>query len=170
MLKLDACEDVHVTEEADQSLQIPAEFSDAKELSIDDICGAFSGMNLNGDVYFDPAESATCPGNKLIISRRRRTPEEEEYLRGFNPRAPNFLPLELDPDAEKVDLKHQMVDERKNAEEWMIDYALRQAVTNLAPARKKKVELLVQAFETVLPHDEGDKKSISPTRPVQACN
>ncbi|RCV17944.1 hypothetical protein SETIT_3G261200v2 [Setaria italica] len=170
MPKLDACEAVHVTEEADQSLQIPAEFSDAKEPSIDDICGAFSGMNLKGDVYFDPAESATCPGNKLIISRRRRTPEEEEYLRGFNPRAPNFLPLELDPDAEKVDLKHQMMDERKNAEEWMIDYALRQAVTNLAPARKKKVELLVQAFETVLPHDEEDKKSISPTRPVQACN
>ncbi|CAN6351189.1 unnamed protein product [Urochloa humidicola] len=166
---IDACEDVCVTEEADQSLQIPAEFTDAKEPSIDDICGAFSGMNLKGDVYFDPAESATCPRNELIISRRRRTPEEEEYLRGFNPRAPNFLPLELDPDAEKVDLKHQMMDERKNAEEWMIDYALRRAVTNLAPARKKKVELLVQAFETVLPHDE-DKKSITPTRPAQACN
>ncbi|OEL37850.1 hypothetical protein BAE44_0001131 [Dichanthelium oligosanthes] len=170
MPKLDSCEDVRVTEEADQSLQIPAEFTDAKEPSIDDICGAFSGMNLKGDVYFDPVESATCPRNKLIISRRRRTPEEEEYLRGFNPRPANFLPLELDPDAEKVDLKHQMMDERKNAEEWMIDYALRRAVTNLAPARKKKVELLVQAFETVLPHDEDDKKSISPTRPVQACN
>ncbi|RLN28374.1 uncharacterized protein C2845_PM05G23820 [Panicum miliaceum] len=168
--KVDACEDIRATEEADQSLQKPADFADAKEPSIDDICGAFSGMNLKGDVYFDPAESATCPRNKLIISRRRRTPEEEEYLRGFNPRAPNFLPLELDPDAEKVDLKHQMMDERKNAEEWMIDYALRRAVTNLAPARKKKVELLVQAFETVLPHDEDDKKSITPTRPVQACN
>ncbi|CAL4900459.1 unnamed protein product [Urochloa decumbens] len=167
---LDACKDVCVTEEADQSLQIPADFTDAEEPSIDDICGAFSGMNLKGDVYYDPAESATCPRNKLIISRRRRTPEEEEYLRGFNPRAPNFLPLELDADAEKVDLKHQMMDERKNAEEWMIDYALRRAVTNLAPARKKKVELLVQAFETVLPHDEDDKKSITPTRPAQACN
>ncbi|KAG2619619.1 hypothetical protein PVAP13_3NG113800 [Panicum virgatum] len=168
--KLDACEYIRATEEEDQSLQITGDFADAKEPSIDDICGAFSGMNLKGAVYFDPAESATCPRNKLIISRRRRTPEEEEYLRGFNPRAPNFLPPELDPDAEKVDLKHQMMDERKNAEEWMIDYALRRAVTNLAPARKKKVELLVQAFETVLPHDEDDKKSITPTRPVQACN
>jgi hypothetical protein len=91
-------------------------------------------------------------------------------MRGFNPRAPNFLPLELDPDAEKVDLRHQMVDNRKNAEEWMIDYALRRAVTNLAPARKKKVELLIQAFETVLPHDEDDKKSMTPPRPIQACN
>jgi len=168
--KLDACEYIRATEEEDQSLQTTGDFADAKEPSIDDICGAFSGMNLKGAVYFDPAESATCPRNKLIISRRRRTPEEEEYLRGFNPRAPNFLPPELDPDAEKVDLKHQMMDERKNAEEWMIDYALRRAVTNLAPARKKKVELLVQAFETVLPHDEDDKKSITPTRPVQACN
>ncbi|XP_062179298.1 calmodulin binding protein PICBP-like [Phragmites australis] len=182
--------DAHTTEETNQSSKvqilehkydcsaeghaepqnIPAEFTDAKEPSIDDICGAFSGMTLKGDVYFDPAESATCPRNKLIISRRRRTPEEEEYLRDFNPRAPNFLPLELDPDAEKVDLKHQMMDERKNAEEWMIDYALRRALTNLAPARKKKVELLVQAFETVLPHDEDDKKSITPTRSVQICN
>ncbi|OQU77915.1 hypothetical protein SORBI_3009G121100 [Sorghum bicolor] len=168
----DASKDTHVTEETNQSfnMQMPAEFTDAKEPSIDDICGAFSGMNLKGDVYFDPAEFSTCPGNKLIISRRRRTPEEEEYLRGFNPRAPNFLPLELDPDAEKVDLKHQMMDERKNAEEWMIDYALRRAVTNLAPARKKKVELLVQAFETVVPHDEDDKKNISRSRPVQPCN
>lgn len=168
----DATKDIRVTEETNESFnaQMPAECTDAKEPSIDDICGAFSGMNLKGDVYFDPAESATCPRNKLIISRRRRTPEEEEYLRGFNPRAPNFLPLELDPDAEKVDLKHQMMGERKNAEEWMIDYALRRAVTNLAPARKKKVELLVQAFETVLPHDEDDKKNVSPSRPVQACN
>lgn len=168
----DATKDIRVTEETNESFnaQMPAECTDAKEPSIDDICGAFSGMNLKGDVYFDPAESATCPRNKLIISRRRRTPEEEEYLRGFNPRAPNFLPLELDPDAEKVDLKHQMMGERKNAEEWMIDYALRRAVSNLAPARKKKVELLVQAFETVLPHDEDDKKNVSPSRPVQACN
>ncbi|XP_066361887.1 uncharacterized protein [Miscanthus floridulus] len=168
----DASKDIHVTEETNQSfnMQMPEEFTDAKEPSIDDICCAFSGLNLKGDVYFDPAESSTCPRNKLIISRRRTTPEEEEYLRGFNPRAPNFLPLELDPDAEKVDLKHQMMDERKNAEEWMIDYALRRAVTNLAPARKKKVELLVQAFETVVPHDQDDKKNISRSRPVQPCN
>ncbi|GJM88441.1 hypothetical protein PR202_ga04501 [Eleusine coracana subsp. coracana] len=187
--KSDVSEDIQTAEESNQlfNVKIPdpkndctaeglepqstaTEVTNAKEPSVDDICDAFSGMNLKGDVYFDLDESPTCPMNKLIISRRRRTPEEEEYMRGFNPRAPNFLPLELDPDAEKVDLRHQMVDERKNAEEWMIDYALRRAVTNLAPARKKKVELLVQAFETVLPHDEDDKKSMTPPRPVQACN
>lgn len=181
---LDDSEELCSSEENNQSsnMLIP-EFSDnfsaeepqnqdsvAKESSLDDICNAFSGMHLKGDAYLDPTESMTCPGNRLIIARRRRTPEEEEYLRGFNPRAPNFLPLELDPESEKVDLKHQMMDERKNAEEWMIDYALRRAVNNLGPARKKKVELLVQAFETVLPHDEEEKKNITPTRPVQACN
>jgi hypothetical protein len=190
LLKLDVSEDIQTAEETNESfnVEIPdpkydwtveghvepqnitAEVPDAKEPSIDDICDTFSRMNLKGDLYFDPDEFATCLRNKLIISRRRRTPEDEEYLQGFNPRAPNFLPLELDPDAEKVDLRHQMVDERRNAEEWMIDYALRRAVTNLAPARKKKVELLVQAFETVLPHDEDDKKSMTSPRPVQDCN
>uniref|UniRef100_A0A0D9WFY3 Calmodulin-binding domain-containing protein n=1 Tax=Leersia perrieri TaxID=77586 RepID=A0A0D9WFY3_9ORYZ len=185
---LDSAEELLITEETNHSstVVIP-ELSDnfstaegqeepqnqetvAKESSLDDICNAFSGMHLKGNVYLDPTESISSPRNRLIIARRRRTPEEEEYLRGFNPRAPNFLPLELDPEAEKVDLKHQMMDDRKNAEEWMIDYALRRVVNNLGPARKKKVELLVQAFETVLPHDEEEKKSITPTRSVQACN
>uniref|UniRef100_A0ACD5TAF0 Uncharacterized protein n=1 Tax=Avena sativa TaxID=4498 RepID=A0ACD5TAF0_AVESA len=148
---------------------LPEEDNDAKEFSVDDMCSVFSGMNLKGDVYVDPTESDISPRKRLIIAGRRRAPEEEEHMRGFNPRAPNFLPLELDPDSEKVDLKHQTAEDRKNAEEWMIDYALRRAVNNLG-GRKKKVELLVQAFETVLPHDEDEKKNISPTRPVQACN
>ncbi|KAK1696845.1 hypothetical protein QYE76_013542 [Lolium multiflorum] len=181
----DACEEVCVTEEANLShaehnydlstadsnvepQSLPAEDDNAKEFSVDDMCNVFSGMNLKGDVYVDPTESEISPRKRLIIAGRRRTPEEEEHLRGFNPRGPNFLPLELDPDSEKVDLKHQTAEDRKNAEEWMIDYALRRAVNNLG-ARKKKVELLVQAFETVLPHDEDEKKS-TPTRAVQACN
>ncbi|VAH18674.1 unnamed protein product [Triticum turgidum subsp. durum] len=185
----DACEEVCITKEANISpvvqipehnydlsatdgygepQNLPAEDTVAKEFSIDDMCNVFSGLNLKGDVYVDPTESEICPRNRRIVAGRRRTPEEDEYMRGFNPRAPNFLPLESDPDAEKVDLKHQTAEDRKNAEEWMIDYALRRAVNNLGPARKKKVELLVQAFETVLPQDE--KKSISPTRPAQACN
>ncbi|KAL0377224.1 UNVERIFIED_CONTAM: Calmodulin binding protein PICBP [Sesamum calycinum] len=79
-----------------------------------------------------------------------------EELGAFNPRAPNFLPLEPDPEAEKVDLRHQELDGRKNAEEWMVDYALRQAVTKLAPARKRKVALLVEAFEKVMPITKCD--------------
>ncbi|XP_048537336.1 uncharacterized protein LOC125515885 [Triticum urartu] len=160
--------DLSATDGHGEPQNLPAEDTVAKEFSIDDMCNVFSGMNLKGDIYVDPTESEICPRNRRIVAGRRRMPEEDEYMRGFNPRAPNFLPLESDPDAEKVDLKHQTAEDRKNAEEWMIDYALRRAVNNLGPARKKKVELLVQAFETVLPQDE--KKSISPTRPAQACN
>ncbi|GKE53596.1 plant calmodulin-binding protein-related, putative isoform 1 [Tanacetum coccineum] len=77
--------------------------------------------------------------------------EMDDDSKEFNPRGPNFLPGVPDPDAETVDLKHQTMDERKNAEEWMVDFALQQAVTTLAPARKKRVSLLVEAFEKVLP-------------------
>ncbi|CAM0955766.1 unnamed protein product [Alopecurus aequalis] len=161
--------DLSATDAHGEPQNLPAEDNDAKEFSVDDMCNVFSSMNLKGDVYVDPTESEISPRKRLIIAGRRRTAEEEEYMRGFNPRAPNFLPLELDLDSEKVDLKHQTAEDRKNAEEWMIDYALRRAVNNLG-ARKKKVELLVQAFETVLPHEEDDKKNITPTRPAQACN
>ncbi|KAK8577258.1 hypothetical protein V6N13_122249 [Hibiscus sabdariffa] len=88
--------------------------------------------------------------SKWRIGRKRREDDYEES-REFNPREPNFLPVVPEADAERVDLKHQMMDERKNAEEWMLDHALQQAVTKLAPARKRKVALLVEAFETVLP-------------------
>lgn len=70
-----------------------------------------------------------------------------------NPRGPKYLLLEPDPEADKVHLKHQNVDERKNAEEWMLDYALQKAVAKLTPARNRKVALLVEAFETVIPNN-----------------
>ncbi|KAI3471729.1 hypothetical protein Pfo_028379 [Paulownia fortunei] len=80
---------------------------------------------------------------------------ELEKVRKFNPRKPQHLSLNPDPDAEKVNLRPQTVDERKSAEEWMLDYALRQAVGQLAPTQKRKVALLVKAFETVVPPQEG---------------
>lgn len=100
---------------------------------------------------------------------------EEERLRAFNPQEPNYLPVEADPEAEKVDLRHQMMDDRKNAEEWMLDYALRQAVTKLAPARNRRVALLVEAFETVAPipkygtHMKHTSAAFAHVRPIQAC-
>ncbi|PIN21042.1 Calcium/calmodulin-dependent protein kinase [Handroanthus impetiginosus] len=69
---------------------------------------------------------------------------ELDKVKKFNPRKPQLLPLNPDPEAEK----------RRNAEEWMLDYALRQAVNQLAPNKKKKVALLVKAFETVVPLQE----------------
>lgn len=101
------------------------------------------------------------PNARLIHIARKSSSkdgEELEQLKEFDPRPPNFLPEEPEPESEKVDLRHQMMDERKNAEEWMIDYALQQTVTKLGSARRQKVALLVEAFETVIP-----------LPPLQAC-
>ncbi|KAL3651869.1 hypothetical protein CASFOL_004871 [Castilleja foliolosa] len=111
----------------------------------------------------------------LAITKRNKGIEETDESGAFNPRAPNFLPLELDPEAEKVDLKHQDLDERKDAEEWMVDYELRQIVTKLSSARKRKVALLVEAFEKVTPKKKCELQlrhasAFDQARPMQACS
>ncbi|KAJ6747568.1 CALMODULIN BINDING PROTEIN PICBP [Salix koriyanagi] len=78
-----------------------------------------------------------------------------EKVRNFSPRKPRYLHEEADPEAEKVHLRHQTMGERKNSEEWMLDHALQQVISTLAPAQKRKVALLVQAFETVTPPTEA---------------
>ncbi|KAL9248583.1 Calmodulin binding protein PICBP-like protein [Drosera capensis] len=88
------------------------------------------------------------------LKRARRSKllmEDGEEQKGFNPREPKHLPVEPDPESEKVDLRHQEIDDRKDANEWMLDYALQRAISKLAPARKRKVALMVTAFETVIP-------------------
>ncbi|XP_042511249.1 uncharacterized protein LOC122086489 [Macadamia integrifolia] len=108
--------------------------------------------------------------------RCRRTIDEQEEPRKFNPREPQFLDIEPEPEPEKVDLRHQMMDGRKNAEEWMLDYALQQTVTKLAPARKRRVSLLVEAFEAVIPPPKCETRlpntsaAFVHARPIQACN
>lgn len=117
----------------------------------------------------------TGGGITIAIAKCKRSIEESDEEGQFNPREPNFLPLEPEPEAEKVDLRHQELDEKKNAEEWMVDYALRQTVTKLGPARNKKVALLVEAFEKVMPItkcelDQSHSSAFDHARPVQACN
>jgi hypothetical protein len=97
-------------------------------------------------------EGQNTSKNRQWSAKNKRLMKDAEQMRKINPRKPNFLPFVPDPEPEKVKLKHQMMDDRKNVEEWMLDYSLRQAVTKLAPARKKKVALLVEAFETVMQH------------------
>ncbi|KAK4412893.1 Calmodulin binding protein PICBP [Sesamum alatum] len=120
-------------------------------------------------------DDASCPkitesSKKVVSKSEKKAPKhwsnlkkwillqrfirELEKVRKFNPRKPRHLPQNPDPEAEKVNLRPQTVDERKNAEEWMLDYALRQAVGQLAPTQKRKVALLVKAFETVVPTQE----------------
>ncbi|CAA2999371.1 calmodulin binding PICBP-like [Olea europaea subsp. europaea] len=65
--------------------------------------------------------------------------KEIEKVRKFNPRIPQHLPLKPEPDSEKVNLRPLTVDERKKTEEWMLDYALCQAISQLAPTQKRKV-------------------------------
>ncbi|CAO1940943.1 unnamed protein product [Urochloa humidicola] len=149
-----------------------------KGSSVDSISSALSGISFE-DVTSDCSDAASSQMNKLSIARRRRTSEEGgKQMRPFKPKLPNFLPAETGPEAEKVDLRHLTADERRTAEEWMVDYALRKAVKKLARAQKRKVEMLVQAFETVLPtvanetkqqQQDDDKESFTLTRPSQAC-
>ncbi|KAF0926767.1 hypothetical protein E2562_027381 [Oryza meyeriana var. granulata] len=148
---------------SDISEELDAKYEDggvdaSNESSSDDISSAFGGMTFK-DVCSDHTGAASSQ-RKRWNNARGRTSEQGKQMRPFNLRAPNFLPAEPDPEAEKVDLRHQMVGDRKNAEEWMVDYALRRAVNKLARAQKRKVEMLVQAFETVLPPIADEKKSV----------
>ncbi|CAH8315667.1 unnamed protein product [Eruca vesicaria subsp. sativa] len=111
--------------------------------------------------------------NSWTITKGKKPVAETEDLKEFNPREPNYLPLVADADTEKVDLKHQDIDERRNSEDWMFDYALQRAVTKLSSARKKKVALLVEAFETVkpvMPHGREPAPVLSYGRHLQTCN
>ncbi|KAH7677118.1 Calcium/calmodulin-dependent protein kinase protein [Dioscorea alata] len=100
----------------------------------------------------DQHSTESCSNSKarITIIRKKRN-EEVEITREFNPRPPNFRPIEPAQATERVSLQHQIINERKNAEEWMIDYALQQAVSKLSLTGKRKVALLVEAFETVMP-------------------
>lgn len=74
-----------------------------------------------------------------------------EGMHKLNRKPPNLLPRKYDPEAEKLELRHQEMDERKKADTWKLDCALRKIIANLSTCRKKKVSLLVEAFESVLP-------------------
>ncbi|CAG7912073.1 unnamed protein product [Brassica rapa] len=67
----------------------------------------------------------------------------------LSPKTPRFLPWEPDPETEKIRLRHQEVGGKRNSEEWMLDYALRQAISTLPPSQRRKVSLLAQAFDTI---------------------
>ncbi|TYI10477.1 hypothetical protein ES332_A09G143500v1 [Gossypium tomentosum] len=110
---------------------------------------------------------------KIIILRR--FVKSLEKVRNLKPKTIRYLPTAKDPEAEKIQLRHQTEKERKNAEEWMLDHALRQVISTLAPSQKRKVAMLVQAFETVIPAENGDDvrsnaAASSPTTSVQAYN
>ncbi|KAH0459418.1 hypothetical protein IEQ34_012232 [Dendrobium chrysotoxum] len=113
-----------------------------------------SKANLKNFVVENNVKDCSSPGNrsKVKYSKLRRQPSKfRESVKEFNRRPPRLLELQVEPEQEQVNLKHQTVDERKAAEEWMIDNALSKALRRLASTRKKKVPLLVAAFEAVMP-------------------
>lgn len=130
------------------------------------------------DAIADPDQGVQGPQSKpksRFNMTRKKAVQYLDKIRSFNPRPPNFLPVEPDPDAEKVDLRHQEMNEKKDAEEWMIDHALQKLLNRLAPAQKK-VTLIVKAFEAVASVPTSDHTlqhedvSFARTRPVQACS
>ena len=74
----------------------------------------------------DGKEENTCKNWKDGIRRKKGVEDDDDEMRKFNPKEPNFLSLVPEPGQKKVDLRHQMMDERKNSEDWMLDCALRQ--------------------------------------------
>ncbi|KAI3511024.1 hypothetical protein L1887_18165 [Cichorium endivia] len=98
------------TSESDEKPAICGEeLPDEEPASKSDETPAISGEELP-DSSIDLKES----------TRSKKTDKEMEDSGEYNLRGPNFLPEVADPDAETVDLKHQTIDERKNAEEWML--------------------------------------------------
>ncbi|XP_031274300.1 calmodulin binding protein PICBP-like, partial [Pistacia vera] len=164
----------------------------------DNISCSFDGTNES--VVQDPEETqltvvnteerkaASQPGDKSSqqISKNwsnlkkviilKRFVKALEKVRNFNPPKPQCLPVEPDSETEKVNLRHQTTEERKVAEEWMLDFALRQVISKLAPAQKRKVALLVQAFETVSPlpetrtHMRSNARASAHATPAQATS
>nr|XP_043610567.1 calmodulin binding protein PICBP-like [Erigeron canadensis]XP_043610568.1 calmodulin binding protein PICBP-like [Erigeron canadensis] len=89
---------------------------------------------------------------KLILLKR--SIKALEGFRQLKPQTPQREIVKSDREEDKVDLRRQMIDERKKAEQWMLDYAVQHIVTKLTPARKKRVSMLVEAFEAVVPFPE----------------
>ncbi|XP_019444017.1 PREDICTED: uncharacterized protein LOC109348193 isoform X2 [Lupinus angustifolius] len=120
-------------------------------------------MELENEIAEEQEQAAPKEGNKpnqqlskswsnlRKVVLLRRFIKALEKVRKFNPRGPRYLPIEPDSEAEKVNLRHQDMLGRKGTEEWMLDYALQRVVSRLTPERKRKVGLLVEAFETIMP-------------------
>ncbi|KAJ4906852.1 Plant calmodulin-binding protein-related [Raphanus sativus] len=176
---LEGDHDINLKEDVDQSCYFNSEADDAagdetlKDNKAEDCKEESQDQTEATKVPCNQEEDLDVTVAWTIIKCKKHVSETED-LTGFNPREPNYLPLSIDADTEKVDLKHQDMDERRNSEDWMFDYALQRAVTKLSSARKRKVALLVEAFETVKPitkqHGREPEPVLSYGKPLQTCN
>ncbi|KAK7243402.1 hypothetical protein RIF29_38197 [Crotalaria pallida] len=132
----ETCDDGYSSQENnEESIDQANQLFDAQDESIvtaqeDDMLVKDKGKANTGSIGGEEKDSTK---NWKGGNRQKRPIENDDEMRNFNPREPNFLPLVPEPEPEKVDLKHHMMDERKNADDWMIDCALRQ-YQSLIPA------------------------------------
>ncbi|XP_071686528.1 uncharacterized protein [Rutidosis leptorrhynchoides] len=87
--------------------------------------------------------------------------KELEKVKSFSPKKVNHLRLSPEIEPETVSLRRQTAGDKKNSDEWMLDYALQKVVGELASTQKRKVSLLVKAFETVAPAQDDPQESRS---------
>ncbi|KAK1427087.1 hypothetical protein QVD17_15770 [Tagetes erecta] len=93
---------------------------------------------------------------KVILLKR--FVNELEKVKKFNPKKPRYLPVPPETETETVSLRRQTAGGKKNSDEWMLDYALQKVVSELAPTQKRKVSLLVRAFESVAPAQDDSQE------------
>ncbi|KAI3514402.1 hypothetical protein L1887_12778 [Cichorium endivia] len=91
--------------------------------------------------------------NKLK-TLRRSIKDLESSRKLIKQETPRKSVFQKEEEGEQVDLRRQMSRQKTKAEQWMIDYAVQHIVTKLTPARKKRVSMLVEAFEAVIPLPE----------------
>ncbi|GLJ53834.1 hypothetical protein SUGI_1149170 [Cryptomeria japonica] len=130
---------------------------------------------MDHELYNEMSEESLKSGLKgynIISDENQNKPYRLKFRQG------RVYPFDnQNSEAEKVDLRHQMTEERRAAHEWMLDYALTNIVKKLSPFRQRKVELLVEAFETVTPLSKCETndlpqatRAFTCSRPIQACN
>ncbi|KFK24857.1 hypothetical protein AALP_AA8G033800 [Arabis alpina] len=143
-------------EEAKEDTNVDGEKMELYQTEAVDLLGeVIDGISLeeSQDPKIETLQFSQVKTNRWSNLKRmillRRFVKALENVRKFNPREPRFLPLNPDAEAEKVNLRHQETQNKRNGEEWMVDNALQGVVSKLTPARKLKVQLLVQAFESL---------------------
>ncbi|KAD3336272.1 hypothetical protein E3N88_31791 [Mikania micrantha] len=136
-------------------------------------------LSEKGEIQSDQKEVSLAPvaNEKTKVKPDKETPsrwshlkkvilltkfvKELEKVKKFNPKKPHHLPLPpvTETVTETVSLRRQTGGGKKNTDEWMLDYALQKVVSELAPTQKRKVALLVKAFETVAPAQDDPQES-----------
>ncbi|GAB4843908.1 hypothetical protein Ancab_013872 [Ancistrocladus abbreviatus] len=126
--------------------------NDDRESNISDSIAAVQEVQMDqevGNTTYQTLAKSYSNFSKVILCKKFI--KAMEALRKFNPQDSQHVSQQCHSDTQRIHLRPQTLDGRKGYEDWMLDHALQQAIGKLAPAKKKKVALLVEAFETITP-------------------